>query len=370
MAERNGTTFTDLTKELAHLSKIDGMSVLDGVQDMYGRDLTVTEEELPDYIANTQRVLNSTKDTNGEIVGLPIDMANHDHQGGAGWIVGLELDEARKIINFLVEWTEDGVEAIASNITRYFSPSFDDENKIILGGSLTNWPGSRNQKGQYLLRPVELSKSMQSIKEIKMTVPEATASENKSVIELLTTLPARIVEAMTPKKPETPTTPEAPAPAELQSKSITELLKTPEAIEELGRLAEEQAKDLTRTAMRKKHVIEFAASIVGGTPERPFGLAVRANEIVGLLLSLPEPQAMAVEKILSKALDSAINFAEKGFDGEGFVRRPEIPVEFKQSARVWVESGKPIAEFFTAVAPQLGKMEDYNVAEFVKAEEK
>jgi hypothetical protein len=110
-------------------------------------------------------------------------------------------------------------------------------------------------------------------------------------------------------------------------------------------------------------VVEFASSVVGGTSTRPLGLAVRSDEIVELLLSLPEKQSLAVEKLLGKFLDSVVDFREMGTSG-GFTRKPKMPAEFQDAARVWVSSGKPISEFFRDVAPELGKPEDFNLAEY------
>lgn len=354
--ERNGAMFTDLLKELGHLSKIDGLAAISDVVDMHGRPLTVKASELPVYVKNTRDVLESTRDSRGEIVGLPIDLKNHDHQGGAAWLVGVELDAARSVIQFILNWTDAGIDLVQRNISRYFSPTFDDVNKVILGGSLTNWPASVNKKGQMLLRPVELSKSLQSIKELNMTV-ETQVPETKSLLDALSALPGRIAEAMNPKKPDKHV-------SELSNATITELLQTPEAILELGRQAEAKAAEMSRAAVRQQHVVEFASSVVGGTQTRPLGLAVRSDEIVELLLSLPEKQSLAVEKLLGKFLDSVVDYRELGTNGGGFTRKPKLPAEFQDAARVWVSSGKPIAEFFRDVAPELGKAEDFNLTEY------
>ena len=132
--------------ELDYIRKMDGLAAGTFIS-MWGDEVTFAAEELPDYIKNTQRVLNSTRDSSGQIVGLPIDQDAHDHAGGAGWIIGLELDEARGVIVFTVNWTEIGQDLIRKNIRRFFSPSVDILNKVILGGSLTNYPASRNAKG-------------------------------------------------------------------------------------------------------------------------------------------------------------------------------------------------------------------------------
>lgn len=146
--------FVDLSK--TGLKSFDGMAAGTFV-DMHGRRVTFKPEELPIYLENTLAVLESTKDSNGSPVGLPIDLQDHNYQGGAGWIKNLVLDPARDVIKFEAEWTEAGAANISQNIRRYFSPSIDPKKKLIIGGSQTNYPATRDPMGRYLLRPLELS---------------------------------------------------------------------------------------------------------------------------------------------------------------------------------------------------------------------
>jgi hypothetical protein len=349
-------SFTELA---ASQKSIDGLAANDDDPfiSMHGEEVYIKSDDLAAYIENTLTVIESTKTESGEIVGLPIDLEAHNHKGGAGWIIGLELDAARNVIRFVVNWTEKGIELIKGNLSRFFSPSVDTENKIILGGSLTNWPASRNAKGQILLRPVELS---QSIKEIDM---------EKTLMEILAELPGKVAEAVRGgKAPETSPAPTAPTELEAGiSPQLKELLNTPEAIEELGKQAQSIARDAIRAEKRKAHVVHFASKLAGGTAEHPFGLKVNPNEVVALLLSLPERQAQAVEKILENALDGAINFSMRGLDGSGFIQKPEVPNEVKTYLRTWVDAGKPIGEFFK-INVELGNPDDYNLAEFAKKE--
>jgi hypothetical protein len=232
----------------------------------------------------------------------------------------------------------------------------DTENKIILGGSLTNWPASRNAKGQILLRPVELS---QSIKEIDM---------EKTLLEMITELPGKVAEAVRGKQQDPPTTTAAPTELEAGiSPQLKELLNTPEAIEELGKQAQEIARGAIHLEKRKIHTVQFASKLAGGTAEHPVGLKVRPNEVVALLLSLPEPQALAVEKILASALEGAVNFSMRGVDGSGFIQKPELPKEVKGYLKTWVEAGRSVGEFFK-VNLELGNPEDYNLSEFTRKE--
>ena len=353
---RQAFSFTELA-DLASSKAIDGLAAND--EDAYismsGQEVYIKSDDLASYIENTQAIIESTKTESGEIVGLPIDLEGHNHKGGAGWIVGLELDKARNVIRFLVNWTEKGIELIKGNLSRFFSPSVDTETKIILGGSLTNWPASRNAKGQILLRPVELS---QSIKEIDM---------EKTLIELLTELPGKVAEAMRGKQQETPPTPPVTELEEGISPALQEFLKIPEGIEELGKQAQSIAREAIHLEKRKMHTVQFASKLAGGTAEHPVGLKVRPNEVVALLLSLPEKQALAVEKILANALDGAINFSMRGLDGNGFIQKPELPKEVKGFLKTWVEAGKAVDDFFK-INLELGNPADYNLSEFAKKE--
>ena len=120
--------------------------------DMYGRELVIDEDDLEKYVNNTKEVIESSKTPKGEIVGIPIDAMGHDHGDGAGWIVGVELQD--KVIRFTPKWTDVGMELIERGIRRFFSSTIDIKHKVVLGGSLTNWPAVRANNGNILLRPI------------------------------------------------------------------------------------------------------------------------------------------------------------------------------------------------------------------------
>lgn len=340
--------------ELDTIRKMDGMAAGTFIS-MWGDEITFSPKELSEYVKNTNSVLESTKDTSGVIVGLPVDQDAHDHAGGAGWIIGLEVDETRGVILFDVNWTSIGVDLIRNNIRRFFSPSVDIVNKVILGGSLTNYPASRNSKGEIMLRPIELS---QSIKELDMPT-------------ILEQFQAMLDNALGKSK-EVVATPAPVAPVEMLdtdeiSPALKQYLQSASGAAELGEMASKLASQKVLEEKRKMHVVEFAARMVGGTKDKPFGLKVPAKRLVAVLLSLPEAHAREVEKLIEMCLDSAIDFAEHGFDADGFIQRPELGKEMKSYARQWVKEGGSIQEFFT-VNPELGKFEDFNTAEFVVKE--
>lgn len=141
----------------------DGMSAGDFV-DMYGRPVVIKPEDLAVYVANTQRNILATADASGNVIGLPIDCMNHDHGQAAGWITDVQLDSERNVILFTPRWNEVGRSLIDGDTMRFFSAEFYTTQKVIIGGSLTNWPATRNrQNQQVMLRPIALSQSLSSI---------------------------------------------------------------------------------------------------------------------------------------------------------------------------------------------------------------
>ena len=324
-----------------------------------GRQVTFDPKDLPEYVANTKAIIESTRTGKGEVVGLPIDEDAHDHKGGAGWIVDADLDKARNVVRFMVKWTKQGTKIIKDNTRRFFSPTTDVTNKAVLGGSLTNWPASRSQAGHMMLRPVELSNDLKQI-------------DTEVLVERLLELPLAMAKGQTQSQSqELSKSPEGEKQmSETINPNIADLLKTPEAIAELGRQANDKAQELVMADRRKREVVEFASTLVGGTKEKPFGLPVRADDVVQVLLSLPLPQAKAVEKLLTMALNAAIDFAEHGYAyaADGALMnsgKPRLDDTMKSYLSQWLSSGQTVAGFFEQ-NPELGSMNDYNLAEFVE----
>jgi len=129
--------------------------------DMWGRKVVTRDKDIPKYIENTSNHIESYK-VKGH-AGLPIDTKGHDHNEAAGWITGVEagdvLDSKGKVVKaimFAVEWTKLGVELIKDKIMANFSATFDDKDYVIKGGSLTNWPATKDSFGVPLLDAIEL----------------------------------------------------------------------------------------------------------------------------------------------------------------------------------------------------------------------
>jgi len=123
--------------------------------DMYGRTFEIKAGDLDEIVENTRAAIESSKTESGELVGLPVDAHDHDKGDGAGWLVAVE--RAGDVIRLTANWTAIGVELIEGKIRRLFSATIDIANKVILGGTLTNWPAVRSESGEMLLRPIELA---------------------------------------------------------------------------------------------------------------------------------------------------------------------------------------------------------------------
>jgi hypothetical protein len=210
-----------------------------------------------------------------------------------------------------------------------------------------------------MLRPVELSNDLKQI-------------DTEVLVERLLELPLAMAKGQTQSQSqELSKSPEGEKQmSETINPNIADLLKTPEAIAELGRQANDKAQELVMADRRKREVVEFASTLVGGTKEKPFGLPVRADDVVQVLLSLPLPQAKAVEKLLTMALNAAIDFAEHGYAyaADGALMnsgKPRLDDTMKSYLSQWLSSGQTVAGFFEQ-NPELGSMNDYNLAEFVE----
>jgi len=226
-----------LFAELSGTKPFDGMAS-GKFTDFSGRSVEIKAEDLPAIVEKTKLAIASTVTEGGEVVGLPIDEDGHNHKGGAGWIVDVEMDAGGKKIRFVPKWTEIGMRLIKENIRRFFSVSVDLANKVVLGGSLTNWPATRNADGQILLRPIELSTELFRLEEKNMDTNFVKTGFQKIAEDIQNFIASLKGDGETRKGEQEMTLPSQPAPvAEVPNPTLTELLKTPEAIQELGKMA-------------------------------------------------------------------------------------------------------------------------------------
>jgi hypothetical protein len=352
--------------QFVDLSLMDGeVKVFDGLAsgefiDMLGRETIVKPEELPVYVANTKAALESTRDASGQIVGFPIDQMNHEFGMASGWIVDVNMADGRNVVEFTPRWNQWGKEKIGADELRFFSATFDIEKKVIMGGSLTNWPASRTPEHQILLRPVQLSTQLTAIASAPIvTLADMLRDGVEQIKELVTGLRKSPVEIQ-PKTIGEVTMPE-PVTVDLAA-----YLQSPEAVNLINQRAEEIAAVTLAKREHESKVAALSARLVGGNTANPKGLPV-AHDALSAFLSKLTPELFGeAEAILTSVIDKGvIQFSESGTSAVVSGGAP-LPDEIKPLLRKWIDQGLSVDEFFQANAVELGAMSDYNLTEFSK----
>ncbi len=339
--------------------------------DMRGRKIKIEPDELIEYVANTKAALESTRDSTGRIVGFPIDQKGHDEGDAAGFIT--DVFEDGGVIRFDVRWNEIGKYLIENELERYFSATFDPKQKVIVGGSLTNWPATRTPDHKILLRPVELSANMQALEGVEAEEIPLTESIKLALIEVLSGLgfkkPAPDKNPIPEEDVVEKTEMSAEELEQIRADAIKDLVSNPEASAELSSYLETEVErrmaERLQAEQRKAHIVDFCARIVGGTEDNPQGLPVVQEKMVDLMTRLPVELEQEVEELLTQVIEKKlISFKEQGHAKQlkGGIKLPE---EMKEIYRT---SGLSLQKFFEANAPELGAMEDYDLSEFEKKE--
>lgn len=381
--------------------------------DMYGRSLEIKADELQQYVDNTRKHIEATKSESGELVGLPIDASNHDKGDGAGWIVDVTLENNR--VRVFPKWTEIGLDLISKGIRRFFSATVDTTRKVIMGGTLTNWPASRDHKsGLILLRPVELAEQPDQddiycfeqspgwMAELKSWItgllkPDASEPINLSTEDNLMTLEltqeqlderiATVVNdavsnavssalekalGANPIQPQNGNgEPDAQASElvallgleHLEEDAVKRVeLALSQQMEAIQKSAETRYMQQLAQVTRKRDIAEFAQRVTGGTPENPRGLPVQADELAKRLLALPKDEQKFWQELCGSVVEKGlIEFAELGHskDVTGTKQLPAEIVKALQAGELKVSDlGDPILA--------LGDISEYDLAAFNK----
>ena len=373
--------FTDLSTEVwggdepeQQVRKIDGMAA-GAFTDMWGREFVIERADLTNFVTNTKLALESTRDKDGKVVGFPIDQRGHYHEDAAGFITDAELDG--NIVRLSVRWNETGKYLISEELERYVSPSIDLEQKVIVGGSLTNWPATRTKDHKILLRPVELSANMKALDGIeaeRMSIIEAVRSTIKEVLD-------GAFRVGTPDKPSNDeedvmelselTTEQK---LSLRSEVEKELIANPNTSAELSSYLEREVNQRMEEALaaekRKLHIADFSARIVGGTKDTPRGLPTTQDEIAEFMGALPVDLQEKAEALFEKIVENGLlEFSEVGHN-QAVKGKIELPEEIKPMLHAALKEGRTAEWFFASNMSELGQMDDYDLSEFKIKENK
>lgn len=327
---------------------IDGMAA-GNFRDMWGRGLEIKPEELATYIKNTNAALKSTVDESGQIVGFPIDI-NHDHDQAVGWIKRVFKDAERDVVKMDVEWNAGGEWSIETNTYRYFSPSVNDKQKVIVGGGLTNWPATRDEKENILLRPVELSQGCYT-------------NDNAN---LITGIVERVVELVKSGE-EIPPVEIIPEHDKGETHmDFTELMADPEVKQKfdlaVAEQAKAQAKELSEAALAKQKEDDALRASVAELKAK--GLPIEEEKVTAYLLGQTKEQRESGIAILRALADAGhvLDFSEHGHQLTDPGKKKLEPIIAEQYKK-HLELGGSMEEFFSD-NPELGETKDYDLSEY------
>jgi hypothetical protein len=381
--------FAELTVDaLTDGRAFDGMA-FGKFRDMLGREVTLDANDAADYVANTRAAIAATTTESGELVGLPIDANNHDKGDAAGWIIGVEAADGG-ILRLVPKWTAKGRELIGGGVRRFFSATIDVANKVILGGTLTNWPATRDKGGRIMLRPIELSEQLHALDAADSgDFTEAShpieANESDTADNLngeltmsdeirVETPVAPVAEASRPA--ETPDEAFERIRAEVRTAAFADVADLTQAREQMfGEMKRALEAEYTRLQQqsgqmlaqmmsaikRENHIAELAQSWTAGNEQSPRGLPIGREEIETFLTGLNPDQLAAAESIFGRIqAQGLINFSEYGH-GRNVSRRPLEP-EYARLLALHVKAGGDVDEWFSYAG--LGAANDYDLSEY------
>lgn len=387
-----------------------------GEFETFWRTIKVEPEELPTYMSNTKRLIEG-RQRNGE-PGLPIDAERHDGGKAAGWITDISpgnvknsMGETVPVLMMTPKWTSLGVELITDKIMTNFSPTFYSHTKQILGGSLTNWPGSVDANEVPLFPAVQLSRPRrlwgmrQNTEQIVNQIVDKLSSvfglqrqddgvedsggesmpdnmgitldalspEDRAELEKQARLDALkelgLDEDITPDKIKEQVNLDAlkgiTDPAILQQK-VKELvdMTIEQQFEDLDRLATQRMQEMFAQRRRTLEVQQFCRDVTGGTTDVPYGLKVKREDLESLLLGMEDSTRKKFQEILSRIWESGrIDFGEYGHGRErqgDKVLEPLVASQLKE----YLEQGGSVEMFFETAGDDLGEMAQYNLSEY------
>lgn len=385
--------FTDLKSIILEPSRpFDGVAPGE-FYDMWGRKTIIKKSDLKDYVDNTQNAINYTKTESGDVVGLPIDAFNHDNGDGAGWIIAASLESVEKpdgkkidVIRFVARWTEIGRDLIEKGIRRMFSPTLDTEAKVILGGSLTNWPATRDKVGNVLLRPIELTAGFYYLSHrggddngngvLNMEKEELLALFTGVMDEKLTPITTKMAE-LESKFAVVPVAPvDAPVDhvndifalleMEDQKGQVSEAVRQA-LLSQFGEMKARAGRDAAEFVAQIQHedrVKQFVALAIGGDKDKPRGLPVQVKELEKFCLSLNKDQYKFFSGLVGSIQQSGMTeFEELGSAGKpkGTKQLPADIVSDLRSGELKLQDlSNPI------LAPVIGELDEYDLSEFRK----
>jgi hypothetical protein len=374
-------------------------------------EIEVKKADLKDYFKNTNALIKA-RQAKGE-PGIPIDAKNHNMGDAAGWVTALamgeEIDSLGKtidVIKFQPKWTSLGVEVLSEKLVTNFSATFNMDRKVILGGSLTNWPATKDKNGIPIFSAVKLDQSGAPLERFRdgvanlfeELVTKFTNDNNNNQTDGGNTMPENITLDSLDEDARASLVREAQelALAELglegNSDEIMEQLRgsldttvltsltgtdlMDGIMAQLAVAVDNQVAQLKQDADRmiseriaemneKRELAAFCANVTAGTPAVPFGLRMDRAKLLENLDALPSDVRKSVMGILSEVWENGrVDYSELGHSGNRNFGTEVLAPEIAAQLQSHLDEGASIEEFFAAAGEDLNPMENYDLRAF------
>lgn len=300
--------------------------------DMHGRSVSFAKNDMPAFQRNTNRLIQ--KFLGRGMPGLPVDARNHDKGEAAGWLTAVELgetDEGVPALVFQPQWTELGVNLIATQQVVNFSPTVNLNRKTVLGGSLTNWAATVDADGVPIFRAIELQQS-----------PDfGDTMDKEELLELLARERATMVSDLA---------------TALGLGAVTDAGTLHELIEKQTNVRlEQRLAELQRT----QELADLARDLVGG---HDFGLPAVATDLARELQNLPANSFPFWQKLLTTIVNSGLTDYRQLGHGRVLNRKKTLP-DFVQTD---LRAGKiKLTDLTNSIlAGVVGDLNEYDTTEF------
>ena len=272
------------------------------------------------------------------------------------------MNEDETKLQLKPKWTHIGVEKIRTREMAYFSATFNLKAKVLLGGTLTNWPATRDKKEKILLAPIELTKEKIGIiqqiirEEIHEQLSKFFGADDPD--EGVQNMGKTKVQDLTPEER-----------AELGQEFIMSQLSSENTdIVDLNAYIDEKAEMIASQKVQAKldqarkdsEIVSFVKDVTGGTDENPVGLPIQDEELEDFLKSLDDDQRTTAMSILTRIFESGmIAFKENGHNKD-VEPKEELPEEYQKS----LDSGELKVEDLASNTMALGDLDKYDLSKW------
>lgn len=375
--------------------------------DMHGLDVTVGDGDLETYAANSNAVLAAKN--------IPAEIGHPQDPGApaAAWYKRFFVKSVNGVqwVCAQIELSALGARSLADQLYKYFSASLDLEAKQIIGGGFVNRPAVSGQLpvgslSQYLrprgeVRTMALDQTMlddmagmveKMLK--KMGTGVSADANDQAALDSIRSSLTTLFQALKGQGAATSVDQQGASgdggagastsgggtsmaqgvmtKAELDAKLAQVrdeerqrmLAQQKEHERQLAEAREDERKRVLAEQARKSEIVALAAELTSG----PKAMYQKPSELEELFAALTDDDRKLIAPVLRDLRTKGfVDLGEHGTQRDGSGGKQELPDYARRLLHQWLaQKGNDAAAFFT-LNKELGKAEDYNLAEFQSA---